>query len=288
MPYQLKRIRSCLVKVETTEGTDAVPAAADAIRLIEPPTISFGAEYENDQPELDNQLLDEMGPIEPSGKYVELSGKIQARGLGAAYTTTSVPEVHALAQGAGMVAAFASAAWAYDTASTLLKALTFKLWQGTDTGVHVLHAFLGAHLKRLGFTFTMGRPVIIDFTARGLYVAPSDTAIIAPAYPSNTVAPRFAGAGSWALGALSTAVIREASVVIENTLTPQGSGNSPDALAAYSITQRKMTFSARFNAARIADFDAFTKWSNNPAGDVLNIDLPGGAGVANKDRKSVV
>lgn len=285
MPYQLKRIRSCLVKVETSEGVDAVPAGIDAVQLIDAPRISFGAEVTNDRPDLDNQLLDEMGPIEPSAKWVELSGRCHLRGLGAAYNgSTSVPEIHALKQGLGFSATFGSGAWVYDSASTGLKSLTIKLWHGLETGVHVLHTILGARLSRMAYLYAAGKPVVVEWTARGIYVAPSDTAVVAPAYPSTTTSPRFSAAGSWALGALSTAAVREASIIIENTLVPRLSANSADALAGYAITQRKLGFAARFESARIADYDAFTKWATSPK-EVLNIDVPGGAGVANNRAK---
>lgn len=281
MPFQLKRIRSVLVKVETSEGVDAVPAGIDALRLIEAPRISFGAEVENDRPDLDNQLLDEEDQLEPSGKWAEISMRLQLRGLGSAYNgTTAVAEIHALKQGAGFSAVFSATPtpnWVFDTASTGLKSLTAKLWQGTDTGVHILHTLLGARVSRLAYTFGAGKPVIVEAALRGIYTAVSDTAIIAPAYPSTTNAPRFSGANSWGLGALTGAAVRESSIVVENNLVARLSGNGGDALAGFAITGRKLSHTARFEAARISDYNAFLKWAD-AVKEALAIDVPGGTG----------
>lgn len=281
MPFQVKRIQVLLAKVETTEGTDATPAATDAVRLVEPGTVTYGAEEMNDRPDLHNQLLDEEGPIEPSAKYTEIAGKLHIRGGTGAWTSTTFPEPHAIIQGAGFAAAFAGGIWSYDTATTSLKSLTLKAWSGTDTGVHVLSTSLGARLSRLAMTWEAGKIGIMDFTARGIYVAPSDTSVIAPTYPFPTISgPRFVGSGgSWALGALTNAVLRSASVTIENTLVPRRNANAPDALAGYTVTQRKMTFSAKFEAARIADYDAFTNWVNAVYA-ALGVDAPGSGGSA--------
>lgn len=279
MPYQLKHIQVAYAKVEATEGTDATPAAGDAIRLLEGAGMVYGAEEINDRPDLHNQLLDEAGPVDPGAKYVEFTGRCNIRGLGATYTTTSVPELHAIFQGAGMSATFAAAAWKYDTASTLLKSITMKIWSGTDTGVHVLHTMLAGRISRLRLLFPAGKPAVAEFTARGLYVAPSDTAVINPAYPSTTVEPRVNAASSFTLGALANAVLREAEVSWENTLQPRRNANAADGLSGYGIVSRRINWGARFEAARIADYDAFTKWVT-AVYDTLDITVPGGAGTA--------
>lgn len=279
MPYQLKHIQVCLAKVEATEGVDATPAAADGIRLLEAAGMVYGAEEINDRPDLHNQLLDEAGPVDPGAKYVEFTGRCNIRGLGATYTTTSVPELHAILQGVGLSATFAAAAWKYDTASTLLKSLTMKIWTGTDTGVHVLHTLLGGRVSRLRLLFAAGKPAVAEFTVRGLYVAPSDTAVINPAYPSQTVEPRVNAATSFTLGALANAVLREAEVSYENTLQARRNANATDGLGGYAIVSRRVNWGARFESARIADYDAFTKWLT-AVYDTLDITVPGGAGTA--------
>src|SRR5947209_8285655 len=123
---QLKHIEVGLVKIESTEGTDAVPVATNSIQLIEPATLAIGAEVTNPRPDLQNQLLDEAYPLPPSAKYAEISGRWQVRGKGAAYAAytvgSEVPEIHPILAAAGFsqTGSFGAGteSWVYDSAST--------------------------------------------------------------------------------------------------------------------------------------------------------------------------
>jgi hypothetical protein len=271
VPVLTRQISSCFVKVEAVEGTDAVPAATDAIQLIEHGTLAFGQEIQNPQPDLQNQLLDEAFPVAPAAKWMEFTGKIWVRGLGSAYGGAAVPELHAVLQAMGLSATFNATKWDYDTASTGTKSVTLYLFRGTDTGVFVKYPILGARVSKAIFRFPAGKPVELEFTLRGLFVQPADAAAIAPTY-QTTVPPVFSGAGSWALGGVAPGLVREATVGLDLTLVPQLSANAVDALAGYKPAHRKSTFDVRFEGARIADYDVFTQWKTAPNNQlVINV-----------------
>lgn len=260
MALQLIHVEDVFVKVETTEGTDAVPTGADAIQLIGPATLAVGAEIENPRPDLQNQLLDDAAPNAPAAKFCELTLKFQVRGLGSAYATTSVPEAHAVLQAHGLLAAFAASAWSYDTASTALKTVTAYCFHGLNDGTFVKHALVAGRGSTLTIDFIAGKAVEMTSVIRGLFVTPSDTSNITPTY-QTALPPLFAGASSWTLNSV-TPTVRKASVTIPSPLVPRLSGNATDALAGYQQASRSPAFTADFEAAKIADYDAFSEWKN--------------------------
>jgi hypothetical protein len=278
MPVLTKSLAACFVKVETTEGTDAVPAAADAIQLIEHATFAWGQEIQNLQPDLENQLLDEAFPLPPAAKWGEVTFKIWLRGLGAAYNgTTGVPETHAVWQALGLSAVFNATKWDYDTASTGTKSVTCYVFRETDTGAFVKYPLVGARASKAVLTFPAGKPIELECTLRGIFVQPVDGSFITPTF-QTTSPPPFAGAASWALGGVSP-VLRKATVGLDLRLVPQLSGNATDALGGYKPVHRVCKFDASFEGARIADYDAFTAWKNAPANAlVINV----GTGANNK------
>jgi tail tube protein len=258
MALQLISIERVFVKVEATEGTDAVPTGVDAVQLLGNATIAVGAEVENFRPDLQNGLLDDAAPLPPSAKFCEISMRGQIRGLGATYTTSTVPEVHAILQGGAMLPAFAASQWTYDTASVNLKSITAYGLHGLNDGTFVHHHVLGAKLSTMGFEFQAGQAGIWTATARGIYVAPSDTADITPTY-QTAAPPVFAGAGSCTLNSISP-VVRMVRVTIPMNLRPRLSGNATDALAGYQQTKRSPTFEMDLEAQKVADLAAYADW----------------------------
>jgi hypothetical protein len=263
MPVLTKALSAFFCKVEATEGTDAVPAAGDAVQLIEHPTMTWGQEIQNPQTDLENQLLDEGFPLPPAGKWAEITIKNWIRGAGSAYNGSTIfPELHAVLQAMGLSAAFVTSHEDYDTASTGTKSVTCYAFRETDTGAWVKYAILGARCSRALFTFQAGKPVELEATFRGLFVQPSDGSFITPTY-QTTSPPIVGAAASWTLGALSP-LLRKATLELQLPLVPQLSVNAVDAIAGYKPVKRKMIFTAEFEGARISDYDAFTAWKNAP------------------------
>lgn len=282
---QLKRIQTLLVKIEATEGTDAVPAGGDAVQLIEPATIGFGAEMINDQPDLQNQSLDEEGPAPPGAKFVTIDFKLWLRGFGSAYSAGNKPEIDALLQALGFssTGSFGGGTekYDYDSLSASMKTVTCYAFQGLETGVYVKHVLLAGRIDKAQFRFVAGKPVEFSGTIKGLYVSPADASTIAPTYQSQ-VCPNWGAGNGFTLGSFSTGVTREATLSIDNNLAPRLSGNGPtDSIAGYVQGRRIITFDARFEAMRIADVDAFTTWLNATA-QTLQFKMPGGTGTQYK------
>lgn len=271
MPVITKALSAVFVKVEATEGTDAVPTGGDAVQLIEHAVLSYGHEIQNEQTDLDNQLLDEGLPLPPAGKYVDITIKNWIRGAGAAYNNTTIfPEMHAVLQSMGLAAAFGAAIESYDTASTATKAVTVYAFRETDTGAWVKYPILGSRCARAVFTLRAGMPIECEATLRGIFVQPSDGGFITPTY-QTTIPPLVGATGTWALGSLAP-VLRRATVGLQLNLVPQLNVNAADAISGYKPARRKATFDASFEDARISDYDAFTAWKTAPQSQlVINV-----------------
>jgi len=280
MPTQIKRLQVVFAKLEATEGTDPVPTAADALQLVAPATINWGAYIDNEQDEQDNQKLESNAPLAPSYLWGEINFRLYQRGKGSAYATTAGPEPHAILQGALLSAAFATAQWTYDTLSVAAAgqpSLTFYAFKGLDTNVWVLHKLLAAKVSKLVYSGEAGKPGFIDVTARGQYVEPTDAALISPTYQTS-IPPAYAAAASWQLGALTTAFVKRSSVTLENILQFRDNANSAN--TRHLITGRRLTWDVAVEAARIADYNPGLKWSSR-AQEVL-IQTLGVGGGSNK------
>src|SRR5579859_4217041 len=163
MDLQLIHVEDVFCKIEATEGTDATCAGTDAIQLIKPAVLTFGAEVLNPRDDLQNQLLDTAQPLSPAAKWTDITLVGQIRGLGSAYAATAVPEIHALLQAFGFSATFSVNKWIYDTASTSLKTATLYGFRGTAQGNFVKHVITAARGKTLTIKFPAGQPA--EFTA---------------------------------------------------------------------------------------------------------------------------
>jgi len=262
---QLKGLQVIFAKREATEGTDPVPTAPDALQLAQPATLTWGAYQDNDQDEKDNLKLEPDAPLAPSFMWAELSFRLYARGKGSAYATTAGPETHAVLPIYGMQDTFAASQWSYDTISQLAAAglltSTFYMFKGLDTNVWVLHKLLAARGKTITLSAVAGQPAFIDCVVRGQYVEPTDTAIISPTY-FTTIPPAFAAAASWQLGSFATGFVKRASVTLENTLQFRDNANLPPTTVRHAIVGRRMSFDVGVEAARVADYNPWNKWTS--------------------------
>jgi hypothetical protein len=262
MPTQLRRFQVMLAKLESTEGTDAVPVGADALQLVAPADFRYGAYQNNEQTDQDNQKLESNAALAPSGLWAEVTFRLYIRGKGATYATTAGPEPHAVLQAALLQESFAAAQWSYDTAQGIAggqKTLTLYGFRGLDTNVWVLTKILAAKVSRLGIIGEAHRAGIMEVTARGEYVEPADAALITPAY-FTSIAPLWKAASSWTLGAFTTGFVKRASVTIENTLQFRDNANSAN--VRHLITGRRLLWDATVEGARTADYNPWNKWSS--------------------------
>jgi len=280
---QIKGLQVVFAKREATEGTDPVPTAPDALQLAGPAAISWGAYQNNEQDEKDNLKLESEAPLAPSYMWGELAFRLYARGKGSAYATTAGPETHAVLPIYGLSDTFAASQWTYDTVSQVATGLltsTFYAFKGLDTNVWVLHKILAARGKTLTLSAVAGQPGFWDCVVRGQYVEPTDAALISPTYFSS-IPPAFAAAASWQIGSFATGFVKRASVTLENNVQFRDNANLGPTVVRHALTPpRRLTWDVEVEAARVADYNPWNKWSSR-AQDQLILTL-GTAGGNNK------
>jgi len=258
----LKRVRVLAAKIETTSGTAESLAAADC---------DFNAF------DIDIQANIDFNQRPSQGSFSHLPGTLGPRGGTLSFKT----ELH----GDG-------AAGTPEWASTLLPACGFVESTGTFSptteapGSNVKTVTVGVYenglLKTLRgaagnckLIFPSGQPVMLEWTFRGVWQAPTDTAIIAPTYP--TILPlRFANAtltlGGSSFGCLSNLEIDMGNnVILRECATPSDSSGYEAAL----ITDRRVVGSMDPETVLVATNDHYGKWLSGSE-EALNVVLTDG------------
>jgi hypothetical protein len=281
MPITMIRaIHACQVKVEVTEGTDVTPGAGDSLQLAEPGQIIAGSEIVNDRDDFLNGLIDAAKPLSPGGLFAEYTGKIYLRGFGSAYSAGNKPEIDAVLQAFGLSSTGSfvggSESYTYDTVSVSMKTVTVYAFEGLETNVWVKHMITAGRCTKLVFEGRAGEPLTCTFTIRGIYNEPTDASPVTPTY-QTAIPPILGGTTAFALGTYAAPITRSVTVTLDNTVVPRLNANVPGHLAGYLQSRRKISFDARVEAQRVADYNAYNKWAAAFT-DTFAFKHPGGAG----------
>lgn len=171
---------------------------------------------------------------------------------------------------------------------------------GTGTiGVYqdgLLKRIAGA-MGKVRFVFTDGEPLRAEWEFMGKYVAPSDTAILAPTY-ETTIPPRFAGA-TLTIGAY-TPLISNLTIEIDNEIKLREDVTDATGFKTAVIVNRRVVVSMDAEADLVANYSAYaTLLAGTTAvldltvgttGNQLDIDIPvlQLVGVEDGDREGLV
>src|SRR4051794_1575521 len=96
-----------LAKLETTEGTDIVPAAANAIQILSPFDPNIDHAFKRDRPKLVvGSAIGASRPLTPKGRFGTWQSDIMLRGTkdGLLYSASNLPETDPFLQSAGLSA----------------------------------------------------------------------------------------------------------------------------------------------------------------------------------------
>ena len=235
MSKRLIRVQSLLVKIESTEGTDSTPVGANAVRPAGPLTLELGQEVQNFRQDVITELLSKLGPLPPAAKFARLSIPWQVRGSGSAYSASNLPEVDPLFRACAMSQTVVTTGGS--------ESVTYELKTSTQESTTIYLYIDGKLHKMLGCRGTWsasaeaGQPAVVTFVMTGIYVAVTDTSLVAGTYQS-TIPPLFRGASSLVYNAVSSLIVRRYGVDIANTVAARLNANATDALAGYHVTDR--------------------------------------------------
>jgi hypothetical protein len=241
----LTRRRVLVAKIESVVGTAETLAAADGVFNIFEPEIQPDIEFvEREGQGTFSPLPGAMGAHGGTATFsIELTGGSTPP----AWATTFLP-----AAGFGIVSTgniYRLSALPPEAAGSGTKTLTIGAWISGRR--KMLHGCMGNAV----FTFTAGKPVMIEFTFTGLWNAVADVANPAPTYP--TTAPlRFVSTDGVTIGSVKPH-IAEMTIDLGNTVVLRESPNTLSGYHSAVITGRTITGSMDPEAHLVADYDPY-------------------------------
>jgi hypothetical protein len=236
----LTKLSVLAAKTETTTGTaESLTSAEGAFNVMDalfvpdiPPTRRQG-----------QGSLTELPPV-PGARSGKLTFKHEVFGKGASgdpgWLTTFIGNC-----------GFAVAAGTWKPISASSSTATFG---GYVDGLKFL---MSGCAGKVTFDFEAGKPVVGSYEYNGLWLPPTDVALLAPTYPT-VIPPRFANSTlTWGGSALR---IGKMQIIIENTLAMRESGedSSNTGYHACQITNRQITIKVSPEASLIATRDFYT------------------------------
>lgn len=236
-----------LAKIETTYGTDPTPAAGTNAILAMSPQLSYEGLRMNERPSIRanlNQVQSVYG-----GTLARLAFSCELKGSGTAGTA---PEIDALLRACAMGATtVASTSVTYKPISASHESVTLWYYEG-GRKLHKLNGCRGT----VTFRLTAGGLAVAEFEFVGHYTAPTDATQPAPTY--NSQVPKCALNMAISLGAVTSMVVREWSLGLNNTIATPPSIAASDGYGEVQVTRQDVSGEITMDAelASVIDTDA--------------------------------
>lgn len=243
----LSRLSVLAVKVETTPGTAESLTAAEAA-------------YNFMDAEMNADITVSTRPIQSS--FRKLPGVPGSRAAEATFS------LELIGDGAGTYPAWATTLLAgcgiaespTDTATPLseapgtnVKTLTLGLYENGR------RKLMSGAVGNVQFVITPGEPVMMNFTFRGVWQGVSDTAILAPTYPTLTPIRASNTGGGFTINSVAQ-TFASATFDVGNQITLRPSTATTTGFAHGVITDRTPTWSIDPEAKLVATQDVFGDW----------------------------
>jgi hypothetical protein len=255
-----EKIFGVLVKIEASAQVDALPTGVDAIRPVSVPTLRYGFLESGSR---DDVVTGQLGAAEraiPAGRYGTIDLTLEARGAGAPYSSSVVPEADALLRMSGCGRTITTTGGSESILYTTLDS-------GNETGTVYCYSagklfklvgcvaslkFNADAAKRGLFTFSVTGKMVADPTEAGL-VALSPSSVIPPLFHSAT-----ATIGSWSSAAgTDPLVLKSVAVDFGNTVVDRASAGAADGLAGYLVSDRRVRQEMVVEVPLLTSFDLF-------------------------------
>jgi len=265
----LRRRRVLSVKQEATVGTDASPGVNDAVFNAYDVDIQPAIDYDDREGQGGfGMLTGTLGPYKGTVKFkTDLLG-----GTSSEPTTFSTLMPACGYVGASHVYGPVSAA----PGVSGVKSVTIGVY--ADGKLKKLKGAMGTAV----FNFTAGKRVSIDWTFTGVWVAPIDSALIAPTYPS-TAPLRFTSSGF----TINSVSLKLSTLTIDlgNQVEMREDSTQASGYISAIITGRKIVGKLDPEASTVATNDVYGQWlagaavgalalSMGTAGDEVSIAAP--------------
>ena len=256
---------SILMKIESSEGVDASPVAADGFWAV------AGSAPE---PVLEANLLDDVArgtlsklPPAPDGPvHMRFSFRMPARGAGAAYSASVKPKCSVPNRICGLQETITTTGGAEKIeykprSSGMESATTYVYLDG------LLYKMLGCRGSRNAVT-RAGGLLFYEYTIEGTYSAPTDTALVLPTGEPTDQFPIFVSS-AFQIGTENYAApFQNININLNNTITPRYDSTKADGIAAINLVDRNPSGSFDPEAALVATFGWHTKWKAKTLSDM--------------------
>jgi len=272
----LRRRALILAKEEATYGTDAVPTvAANSLLAFNPTLNPVGAKVSR------NPVRDTISgsPGLMGSRYCEMAFETEFYGSGAAGTAARYGDLLEACSMTETVSPGVSVTYKPNSLGTGGKSVT--IYANFDGRLHKLTGCIG--------TFEMilqaGQPARIRWTFRGIYNAPTDTALAAPTLEANVNAPPKVLGSAFTFNSIATLVVQQLSINLGNVLANREDVNATHGYKGFAVTGRQATATINPETFAVGTYDLFTDWLNATlrqlsvvvgatAGSIMTVTLP--------------
>lgn len=269
---KLKRRSLILAKIESTYGTDPTPTgSANAILTMDPKIKETFEAVERPQlASMSNKPS--LGAL----RFAEISFKTELIGSGSVGTA---PRLGALLKACAFSETVsASSSVTYAPVSSPTSSVTLYLYMDG-----LLHKLTGA-VGTVKIALEAGKTPILDFSFKGIYNAPTDTALATPTFESTVDAVPIVKSSSLTYNANSSLYVSKAEMDIANTIAMRPSVNAANAIAGFQVTGRKPMINIDPEVESIATIDwrtdllatprAFSMVVGATAGNIITFTAP--------------
>lgn len=270
---KLKHRSLLLAKIEATYGVDPTPTGASNAIL----TMDSNIKETFEPVERGVQLASmTIRPSVGATRYAEVTFKTELLGSGTAGTA---PRIGALLKACAFAETVSvGSSVTYAPVSNPLSSVTLYLYLDG-----LLHKVTGA-VGSFKLSAEAGKQCMLDFTFKGIYNAPTDTALATPTFETTIDAPPIVKSASLTYNSISTLVATKLELDIANAIAMRASVNAAFAVAGFQITARKPMITIDPEAEAIATVDWRTDLLTTPralsmivgatAGNILTMTFP--------------
>ncbi|MCK4248675.1 MAG: hypothetical protein KAX15_02740 [Candidatus Omnitrophica bacterium] len=243
-----------LAKEEVTYGVDPVPTpAANAVLVIDPVVTPVGEKLTR------NTVKNTLSPDSPlmGKRHCEVTFQTELRGSGV--VDVAPRGVGDLFEACGMLETIAAAVSVkYTPASSSLKSVTIYAY--FDGLLHKITAAVGSW----ELVCEAGQIPKISWTFSGFFAAPTDEALPGSVTYDSTIPPIVQNAG-FAINSVSTLVVQQVALGLNNTISPRDDINAPTALKGFRVSAREPGGSFNPEAVLVAEYNFYDDWEKATA-----------------------
>lgn len=255
----LKQRALLLAKTETTYGVDPTPtAAANAIL-----TINTKVKETHQAIARDVEMISLSQRQSVLGEeYVDVSFQTEVIGSG---SLGVAPRLGALLKACAM-AEVVSAGSSVIYNPTTSPQTSVTLWFYVDGRKYVVNGCVGT----VKLTAPAGKQGMFDFSFKGLYTAPIDSALVTPTYETTIDTPALVKSSSFLVNSVAL-VVQQMELDLANTIAMRPSISASKGVVGFYVTDRKPVVTIDPEAVPIANYDWRTDVLTNPRAITMQI-----------------